>query len=157
LTLEGRPELADAFVEAYLHAARDAEGRKLLPFYRAYRAAVRGKVEGVKLSETEIPEADRSAARVRAQALWLHALTELEEPGRRPCLVFLAGLPGTGKSTLARGLAARAGFAVIRSDVVRKELAGRAGQASAPSAFAEDIYTPTWDERTYAECMRRAE
>ncbi len=116
LALEGRPDLADAFVEAYLRAAGDAEGEELLPFYRAYRAAVRGKVEGMKLAEPEIPEADRSAARVRARALWLHALSELEEPGRRPCLVLLAGLPGTGKSTLARGLAERAGFTVIRSD-----------------------------------------
>ena len=40
---------------------------------------------------------------------------------------------------------------------MRKELAGRAGQASAPPAFAEDIYTPEWDDRTYAECLRRAE
>ncbi len=126
LALEGRADLAAAFVEAYLRCRRrDAEGAQLLPFYRAYRAAVRGKVEGMKLAEPEIPEADRSAARDRARALWLCALSELEEPGRRPCLVLLAGLPGTGKSTLARGLAERAGFTVIRSDEVRKELAGR--------------------------------
>ncbi len=141
----------------YLRAAGDAEGAELLPFYRAYRAAVRGKVEGMKLAEPEVPEADRAAARVRARALWLHALSELEEPVRRPCLVLLAGLPGTGKSTLAHGLAERAGFTVIRSDEVRKELAGRVGQASSPAAFGEDIYTPEWDDRTYAECLRRAE
>ena len=99
------------------------------------------------------PVADRAATRVRARALWSHALHELEEPGRRPCLLMLAGLPGTGKSTLARGLAERAGFTVIRSDVVRKELAGRLGQASSPAAFAEDIYTPEWDDRTYAEAL----
>ena len=130
---------------------------RLLPFYRAYRAAVRGKVEGMKLAEPEIPEADRAAARVRARALWLSALSELEEPGRRPCLVLLAGLPGSGKSTLARSLAERAGFTVIRSDAVRKELAGRPAEAPAPAAFGEDIYTPEWDDRTYAECLRRAE
>ena len=33
------------------------------------------------------------------------ALTELEEPRRKPCLLGVAGLPGTGKSRLARGLA----------------------------------------------------
>jgi predicted kinase len=109
------------------------------------------------LAEPVGPVAARSAARVRARALWLHALSELEEPGRRPCLVLLAGLPGTGKSTLSRGLTERAGFTVIRSDEVRKELAGRVGQASSPAAFGEDIYTPEWDERTYAECLRRAE
>ena len=156
LDLEGRHDLAVAFVREYLRAAGDPDGENVLPFYRSYRAAVRGKVEGMKLAEPEIPEADRTRARGRARALWLHALSELEEPDRRPCLVMLAGLPGTGKSTLARGLAERAGFAVIRSDVVRKELAGLGG-VSVDDAFGDGIHTTEWDERTYAECLRLAE
>jgi aminoglycoside phosphotransferase family enzyme/predicted kinase len=157
LALEGRSDLARAFVDEYLCATGDAEGRELLAFYRAYRAAVRAKVEGMKLTEPEVPEADRSAARDRARALWLHSLFELEEPGRRPCLVLLAGLPGTGKSTLAQGLAERAGFTVIRSDVVRKALAGRGDHAARSVAFGEGLHTPEWDERTYAECLRRVD
>ena len=74
-----------------------------------------------------------------------------------PAWCFVAGLPGTGKSSLARALAERAGFTVIRSDEVRKELAGRSGQGSAPAAFGEDLYAADWNERTYAECLRRAE
>ena len=46
---------------------------------------------------------------------------------------------------------------MIRSDEVRKELAGRTDQGSAPAAFGEDLYTAEWNERTYAECLRRAE
>ena len=99
----------------------------MLPFYTAYRAAVRGKVEGLKLGEAEIPVPDRDAALIKARARWLLALGELEEAGRRPCLVLVGGLPGTGKSTLARALAERAGFTVIRSDLVRKELARVSG------------------------------
>lgn len=140
-------DLAEAFADAYFEAAADAEGRKLLPFYTAYRSIVRGKVEGFKGLETEVPEAERHAAQSAARMHWLLALGELEEPGRRPCLVLVGGLPGAGKSTLARGLAEQAGFEVIRSDVVRKELAGA----------ADDLYSPEWTERTYAECLRRAE
>lgn len=157
LEMEDRVDLAGAFVRAYLLAATDPDGEEVLPFYRAYRAAVRGKVEGMKLAEPEIPEADRRAARGRARGLWLHALSILEEPGRRPCLVLVAGLPGTGKSTMARELAARAEFTVIRSDLVRKELAGRVDGDRTEAAFGEGIYTPEWDDRTYAECLRRAE
>jgi predicted kinase len=71
--------------------------------------------------------------------------------------VLVGGLPGTGKSTLARGLAGSAGFTVIRSDLVRKELAGNSAEESVPSAIGQGIYTPEWNDRTYAECLRRAE
>ncbi len=155
LAFHGRRDLARAFAETYFRAAGDAEGRALLPFYTAYRAAVRGKVEGMELGEAEVPDAERAAALARARAHWLLALGELEEPGRRPCLVLVGGLPGTGKSTLALGLAEHAGFTVLRSDVVRKELAGV--RAEAPAGFGEGIYSPEWTERTYAEMLRRAE
>lgn len=150
LQFHARRDLAEAFRAAYFRGADDVDGQELVPFYTAYRAIVRGKVEGFELTEKEIPEAERDSARARARAHWLLALTELEEPGRRPCLVVVGGLPGAGKSTLARLLAERAGFQVIRSDVVRKELAGA-------DPTVRDIYTAEWTERTYAECLRRAE
>jgi aminoglycoside phosphotransferase family enzyme/predicted kinase len=157
LKLDGSRDLARGFVDAYLRASRDEEGRSLLSFYMAYRAAVRGKVEGMKFAQGEISESQRLAAQTKARALWLFALAELEEPGRKPCLVLIAGLPGTGKSSLARAMATRFRFVVIRSDEVRKDLAGRGGQDSSPAAFGEGIYTSEWDDRTYAECLRRAE
>jgi uncharacterized protein len=79
LLFHGRRDLAAAFGEAYFQATNDADGRTLLPFYVAYRAAVRGKVEGFALTEKEIPEAERRAALARAQAHWRLALSELEE------------------------------------------------------------------------------
>src|SRR5262249_30268614 len=124
--------------------------------YTAYRAAVRGKVEGLKSAEAEVPPAEREAARARARAHWLLALGELEEPGRRPCLVLAGGLPGTGQSSPARDLAEHAHLHVLRPDLVGKELAGRAGGPSRPVAKG-DLYTAQRTEETYAECLRRAE
>jgi aminoglycoside phosphotransferase family enzyme/predicted kinase len=152
-----RRDLAAAFADEYFQASGDAEGRSLLPFYVAYRAAVRGKVDGLELLEREIPEGERTAALGRARGHWLLALGALESPGRKPCLVLVGGLPGTGKTTLAHDLAERAGFTVIRSDVVRKELAGLSAAGAARFSHEEGIYTPRWTERTYAECLARAE
>lgn len=157
LTFQGRRDLARRFADAYFRASGDEEGRALVPFYAAYRAAVRGKVEGFKLAEPEVPDAERRAALEQARGHWLLALGELEAPGRRPALVLVSGLPGTGKSTLSKALADRAGFHVIRSDVVRKELAGVPGTAQKPTVMDGGIYTPAWTDRTYAECLRRAE
>jgi predicted kinase len=70
--------------------------------------------------------------------------------------VLVGGLPGTGKSTLARTLAAAAGFDVIRSDVVRKELAGLRATDHRPEAFGRGLYSRGMTMRTYAVLRRRA-
>jgi aminoglycoside phosphotransferase family enzyme/predicted kinase len=152
-----REDLAAAFVTSYFAASGDDEGRELLPFYVAYRAAVRAKVEGLKAAETEVPQADRTEARTRATGYWLLALAALEPPERRPALVLLGGLPGSGKSTLAAQLVAQENFHLVRSDVVRKELAGKAGTESSPNIFGTGLYAAEWNDRTYAECLARTE
>jgi predicted kinase len=154
LAFHGRRPLARRFAQTYFQAAGDQEGEALLPFYTAYRAIVRAKVEGMENDEAEVPSEERARVRVRAQAHWLLALGELAEPMRKPALVLVGGLPGTGKSSLAQALAARAGFEVIRSDLVRKELT--AGELPA-AGFLEGRYAPLVTRRTYEECLRRAE
>jgi aminoglycoside phosphotransferase family enzyme/predicted kinase len=157
LAFYGRRDLARAFAAAYFSATGDHGGRSLLPLYTAYRAAIRGMVDGLFLSEKEVPAAEREAARTRARAHWLLALGELESPERRPGLVLVGGLPGTGKSTLARELAADAGFEPIRSDVVRKELADLPVDAPSPEHVRDALYSADATDRTYGECLRRAE
>ncbi len=151
----GRRDLGRHFAGAYFHESGDTDGPALLPFYTAYRAAVRGKVDGMLATESEVPPQDRAEALVRARSYWLVALGELEVPCHRPCVVLISGLPGVGKSTLARKLAEHAGFSIVRSDLVRKELANLSGDESGPSPFGEGIYTPEWTHRTYDECLRR--
>jgi aminoglycoside phosphotransferase family enzyme/predicted kinase len=157
LLFRGRNDLARHFADAYFRASGDEEGRELLPFYVAYRSIVRAKVRGIELREHESNATRRASSLAKARAHFLLALGVLEAPTGRPALVLIGGLPGTGKSTLALGLAKQAGFEVIRSDSVRKELAGLALGASAPDDWRAGVYTPEWTERTYEECLRRAE
>jgi aminoglycoside phosphotransferase family enzyme/predicted kinase len=152
-----RRDFARRFADAYFDASGDDEGPLLLPFYKAYRAAVRGKVAGFEAVEAEVPDAERNRALDSARAHWLLGLCCLEEPGRRPCLICVGGPPGTGKSTLARGLQEKAGFTVISTDAVRKELARMGPLSGAASPFGEGLYTEEWNERTYLECRRRVE
>ena len=156
-TFRGRRDLARTFADTYFAASGDPDGRELLPLYVAYRSAVRGLVDELILAEKEVPAPDRERAARRARAHWLLALAELESPDQRPGLLLVGGLPGTGKSALAAALARRAGFTVIRSDLVRKELAGLRCYKPTPSDLGTGLYSPGWTGRTYAECLRRAE
>jgi uncharacterized protein len=192
LIRHGRRDLAQRFRDVYLAYASDDQGARLVAFYVAYRAAVRAKVNGIKANSSELSAGERTKAMNDARAQWLLALGALEDRRRRPCLVLIGGLPGTGKSTLAHALASYAGFEVIRSDQVRKELVADGGlregergeprRHSAPTElrppgvtqvrlahanegadsqsgdeYASGIYTPEWNERTYRECLSRAE
>jgi predicted kinase len=117
---------------------------------------VRGKVEGFELDEKEIPEQIKEAARVRSQAHWLLAYSTLQIPAKRPALILIGGLPGTGKSTLAHSLAEELQCQVIRTDLVRKELAGFQG-ASIAGTFGQGMYSEEMTDRTYNECLKRTE
>ncbi|SNR54918.1 AAA family ATPase [Halorubrum vacuolatum] len=59
-------------------------------------------------------------------------------------LVVVCGLPGVGKSTVAKRIADHVDGTVLRTDVIRKEL------------FTEPTYTETETERVYGELLDRA-
>ena len=67
-------------------------------------------------------------------------------------LTAIGGLSGTGKSTLACGLARVTGGRVLRSDVVRKRLAGVPPEARLPP----NSYTQEASARTYDALLEEA-
>jgi predicted kinase len=71
-------------------------------------------------------------------------------------LVITCGLPATGKSTLAKGVAARGGFEVLSSDIVRKELAGVEPGEHRYEEFRRGIYTSEVTRQTYEALFERA-
>lgn len=146
--VRGHAAEARTLAQTWFEASGDEQGRELMDFYVAYRSIVRAKVAGLALKTGGGQEAV-----ARARRHWLFALTVLEEPERRPALLGVGGLPGTGKSTLAAGLSRSAGFEVIRTDVVRRELHPDAR----PAAFGAGVYSESERERVFEACLDRAE
>lgn len=156
LTFRGRRDLAERLADVYFSDTGDDAGRRLLPLYAAYRAHVRGKVQGMTLEDPDVGGEERSRAATESRAHWLLGLGQLAEPGRRPALLLTGGLPGTGKSTLARGLASEVNFRIVGTDPTRKRLAGLGPSEDASSGFGEGIYAEEWTERTYRICLEEA-
>jgi aminoglycoside phosphotransferase family enzyme/predicted kinase len=151
----GRADLAAMFVESYIRASNDPELRLLLDFYKCYRAFVRGKVLGFRLLE---PQADaESTERIRNEArAYFDLACAYANPLARPVLLVTMGLPASGKTTLAHGLASRLGLVHLSSDVTRKQLAGLRATFHATDAFESGIYSRGMSRRTYAVLRRKA-
>jgi uncharacterized protein len=151
----GAFHLADELVHTYARETGDDSFATLITFYQCYRACVRGKVEGLKSLEHEVPDVERDEARDRAHAFF--SLAYRYASRARPALVIVCGLSGTGKSTVSRTLRNRTGFEVLDSDRIRKRLAGVPERSRSESAYAAGIYAPAFDRLTYDTLIAEAE
>jgi len=146
----GRPDAAKRFVLHYEALACEGLPRPLLHHYVAQRAYVRAKVACLEW-EQGVDGADH-----RARAL--HALALRHMRRARPAVVLVGGLPGTGKSTLATGLAADTGWSLLRSDEIRRELqpAARSSMPRHASGPGTGRYSPEAVGSVYEELLARA-
>jgi predicted kinase len=74
----------------------------------------------------------------------------------RTRLVLVGGPPATGKTTVARAVAEALDWVVLRSDDVRKELAGIPSGTPASAPLMAGVYTPAMTALTYGELLDRA-
>lgn len=150
LAHRGRPDLA-AFVETrYAAATGDADLPRLLPFYRMYYAIVRAKVEGLRAAAASDGSTGADALR-SARRFVRRAVGE----AIAPAALVLCGLPGSGKSRVARLIKRDCPVAVIASDVVRKALMGVAVSDRSGHSARGALYTEEVTRRVYHELARR--
>ncbi|WP_163549341.1 AAA family ATPase [Candidatus Frankia nodulisporulans] len=145
----GRRDLADHFLSAYREFSGETHPRSLEDFYVAYRAFVRCKVACIRSAQGDADAAEQ------ARTLATLALSRLRRGRTR--LVLVGGLPASGKSTLAAGLGSAEGWTVLRSDVIRKELAGLSATTPAPAEPGEGLYRAEMTDAVYTELIRRAD
>src|SRR5437764_6793989 len=144
----GAPELSERFVRDYREFSGDPAPPALVHHYVADRAFVRVKVACLRLEQGD------GAAAALARGYADIALRHLRESQVR--LILAGGLPGTGKSTVAGGLADRVGGVLVQSDRVRKELAGLSPARQAAVGYQQGLYDAKHTEHTYAELVHRA-
>ncbi|MDE1917177.1 MAG: AAA family ATPase [Sphingomonadales bacterium] len=151
LCAKGRHHEANLVFNRYLDcSAQDEAGVALIGLFMAVRASIRAHVLAAQSS------LDPSSPTARMRALRYLELAETLSRGQAARLVAVGGLSGSGKSTLARSLGGAIGAApgarILRSDVLRKRLAGVAPEVHLSPAH----YTPEESARVYAEMARLA-
>lgn len=135
----------------YAAQTQDDDLHRVLPLYKVYLALVRAKVAALKSAGNNINDAERGEAQVQASRYALLAGSYLVEPA----LVIMCGLPGSGKSWTARAIARPFEAVVLRSDVIRKRLAGLQAHEDA-SRIKPEVYSASFTKRTYAAMLKQA-
>jgi aminoglycoside phosphotransferase family enzyme/predicted kinase len=149
LDFNGQPDLARYVACRMAEALDDPALLLLVDFYKCYRAYVRGKVEGMRSREPEVPAAERQASRERARRYYRLAL-RYAVAGSEPLVVVVMGRVGTGKSTLAHALGEALGWEVLSSDPLRKEQAGVPLYERGSETARTDLYSEERTAATYA-------
>jgi len=151
LEARDRPDLANAFLNAYLEQTGDWQGLHVLPLYLSRQAYVRAKVTSFLLDDPGIGPAEKQSAWQTA-AHYYHLAWHYTRHTQGQ-IILMSGLSGSGKSTVA-GILARhlgqqgRGAIHLRSDAVRKHLAG----IPLRQRGGDDLYTPEMTAKTY-DCL----
>ena len=155
LDYHGKSFFASTLLDEYMTATGDHELPAVVDFYKVYRAVVRGKVESFRLFDENIPSGEKAAARDRAIRYFRLARGYIIRHNLPPTLILTCGLMGSGKSAIASWLGFELGIETVAADVVRKELSGRPANAHDHNAYGEGLYTPAFNDATYAELLNR--
>jgi aminoglycoside phosphotransferase family enzyme/predicted kinase len=145
LQYRGRRDLANIFLNTYLEQTGDYDALPLLPVYGSMRAYVRAKVTSFLLDDPNIPEPVKASAATEAAAYY--QLAHDYATSTQGKIVLMSGLSGSGKSTIARSIAPQLEAIHLRSDVIRKHLAG----VGLLEQAGDQIYTPEMTSKTYGK------
>lgn len=152
LDARGLRHLACLLLNRYLDLVdngAEIAGLAALPLYLSLRAAIRAHVALAAAARRAEADEVSAAAADAAEAQRYFTLAQGYLQPLPPRLVAIGGLSGTGKSHLAQTLAPDLppppGARVVRSDVMRKRLAGVALTTRLPAAS----YTPAASRRVY--------
>jgi predicted kinase len=156
LEVQGHRTHAYAFLSGYLAQSGDYEACRVLDLYKAHRTLVRAKVTALTSARHEDAcDVDLSKGRSQYEAYLDGAHTALGS--RKPLLLLMAGLSGSGKTWLANRLAPPLEAIHLRSDVERKRLAGLSETVRSRSAIEQGLYEAKARARVYEHLAQCAE
>ena len=156
LEFHGRPDLARELAREFTACGGDEELGRLLDFYKCYRAMVRAKIFGFAFDDEEVPLPEKFTDLGKARSYFRLAAGYAggEPPYFMACLM---GRMGTGKTFLAKRLAAATGWVALHSDQVRKQRAGLSLKERRYDQWGQGLYDQKATDDTYQALLQGAE
>lgn len=141
-------------VASYARLAGDETLHEVLRLYKTYRAMVRAKVGVFRADQLRMAGASAASEDSLSESrAYLHLAATYT---LRPALILTCGLPASGKSYTARHLATTFEAALIRNDVVRKQLFGLRPEERVPDDRKDDVYGARGNELTTEAVLAKA-
>jgi aminoglycoside phosphotransferase family enzyme/predicted kinase len=147
----GFPAFGRDLARRYAQRTGDPELEAMLGFYKAHRACVRGKVAALRGAGS-----DDAGVRVRARLEALGFFSLAAGYALPPFLIATCGLPGSGKTYVARVIGSPLNALHLQSDFERKRMAGVAPTAHVPKEREAEVYSAAMTDRTYAVLVDEA-
>lgn len=145
LERRGLQSEANLLLNHYLRCTGDYQGLAALPLFLGCRAAIRAHVT---IAAATLKDGKVSPAQAQTACAFLEQSIRYLEPMSAD-LIAVGGLSGTGKSTLAAGLAPAIGRCpgaiVVRTDILRKMLKGVPDEEKLP----DEAYDPAFHRTVY--------
>lgn len=154
LTVRGHHDLANRFLNRWLEQTGDYDGLTVLPFYCSYRAAVRAKVDVIRIHQPDVSFSEqRHLSRDCCDYLKLAHQFLIRKP---PSLTITMGLSGSGKTTVTDELIAQGDAIRIRSDVERKRMYGLGLTETSDDEMKSRMYSEQSTAAVYDRLRHRA-
>ncbi|MBT8092566.1 MAG: AAA family ATPase [Gammaproteobacteria bacterium] len=152
LVARARQDLATIFVNHYLERTGDYAGMRTFGLYFVYHCLVRAKVAAIRSGEREgrarDDDIDAMKHYLAVAARWIDR--------RKPVLIAMHGLSGSGKTWLSSKLLSRLPAIRVRSDIERRRVFGMDESEHSESAPGEGIYAEQAKGRVYRRLFELA-